>query len=316
MNTQSGWGSSGDRMPFLETPYGSGTAYDGAQRVPPYEEAFHHDVSYLDAPYLDAAYHEVQYYEPPFAEAPFPGEGSYGAGFHDLAGRRDAEEAHDTMPHGSSFRFVDRPPQDVAEEGVTGWEFEEGLARLLDEAEQPRPVPVPIPRQRLVHRRRPRRTARTAEAIERLVREPFPWLRLVSLLATAVTVTIVAVVGTLGGMIAYDPLRRLAIPGAGAAAAWWPLLVYGPWLVAALSILRAAVHRSRALHSWLLVVVFSAIAVYLCVAHACGSSIRLVVAGLPPVAALVCFHQLVRQITLTNPLRRRPRRPRHTVRRG
>jgi hypothetical protein len=99
----------------------------------------------------------------------------------------------------------------------------------------------------------------------------------------------------------------------GELAGWWPLLVYGPWVVASLSILRAALHRRRAAHSWAVVVVFSLVAVYLCVAHAGHSPVRLAVAGLPPITALVCFHQLVRQITLTSPPRTGSRRPRHTV---
>lgn len=45
--------------------------------------------------------------------------------------------------------------------------------------------------------------------------------------------------------------------------AWWPLLVYGPWLVASLSVLRAALHRRRAVHSWAVVLLFSHIAMVL-----------------------------------------------------
>lgn len=134
-----------------------------------------------------------------------------------------------------------------------------------------------------------------------------PWLQLISLIFAAVTTVIVAMLSVLGGMISYPPLRYLASPSTSESmAAWWPLLVYGPWLVASLSVLRAALHRRGAAHSWAVVVLFSTIAVFLCVAHAPKNAPSMAVAGLPPVAALVSFHQLVRQITLTSP-------PRHAL---
>ncbi|MEU8874675.1 DUF2637 domain-containing protein [Streptomyces javensis] len=134
-----------------------------------------------------------------------------------------------------------------------------------------------------------------------------PWLHVISLIFAAVTTVIVAMLSVLGGMISYRPLRYLASPSTTESmAAWWPLLVYGPWLVASLSVLRAALHRRGAAHSWAVVVLFSTIAVFLCVAHAPRNAPSIAVAGLPPVAALVSFHQLVRQITLTSP-------PRHAL---
>ncbi|MEU1789691.1 DUF2637 domain-containing protein [Streptomyces sparsogenes] len=137
-----------------------------------------------------------------------------------------------------------------------------------------------------------------------------PWLQLISLLFAAVTTVIVAMLSVLGGMVSYGPLRYLASPSTSESmAAWWPLLVYGPWLVASLSVLRAAIHRRGAAHSWAVVVLFSTIAVFLCVAHAPKDPPSMAVAGLPPIAALVSFHQLVRQITLTSP-------PRHAMPRG
>ncbi|MFD0653566.1 DUF2637 domain-containing protein [Streptomyces malaysiensis subsp. malaysiensis] len=130
---------------------------------------------------------------------------------------------------------------------------------------------------------------------------------MISLIFAAVTTVIVAMLSVLGGMISYGPLRYLASPSTSESmAAWWPLLVYGPWLVASLSVLRAALHRRGAAHSWAVVVLFSTIAVFLCVAHAPRNAPSMAVAGLPPVAALVSFHQLVRQITLTSP-------PRHAL---
>ncbi|MFH8367136.1 DUF2637 domain-containing protein [Streptomyces sp. NPDC018031] len=144
-----------------------------------------------------------------------------------------------------------------------------------------------------------------------------PWLQLASLIFAATTAAIVAMLSVLSGMISYGPLRFLATPSTTESLAdWWPLLVYGPWLVASLSVLRAALHHRGAAHSWVVVVLFSAIAVLLCVAHAPKTLAGVTVAGLPPVAALVSFHQLVRQITLNNPPRHALPRQRGTQARG
>jgi hypothetical protein len=114
-------------------------------------------------------------------------------------------------------------------------------------------------------------------------------------------------------MVAYGPLRLLAASRAsGGMVIWWPLLVYGPWLVAALSVLRAAVHQRRAVHSWCVVLLFSATALFICVMQSPRSLTSHVAAALPSVASLACFQQLVRQITLTRPPRRIT--PRHRLR--
>ncbi|MFR9724115.1 hypothetical protein ACL02R_12230 [Streptomyces sp. MS19] len=133
------------------------------------------------------------------------------------------------------------------------------------------------------------------------------WLRWTSLLIAAAATALMAMLSVLGGLISYGPLRDAAAPGASDALTdWWPLLIFGPWLVASLSIVRAALHQRRSLHSWLVVVLFSGIAVALCVAQAPPSVMSLAVAGLPPISALLAFHQVVRQITLISP-------PRHAV---
>ena len=130
------------------------------------------------------------------------------------------------------------------------------------------------------------------------------WLRWASLLCSAVASVLVAMLSVLGGLISYEPLRAAAAGGAPASlTAWWPLLIYGPWLVASMSILRAALHQKRATHSWAVVVFFSGLAVALCVAQAPATVTDLSVAGLPPISALVAFHQIVRQITLISPPR-------------
>jgi hypothetical protein len=133
------------------------------------------------------------------------------------------------------------------------------------------------------------------------------WLKLANLVLAAAATIIVAMLSVLGGVISYDPLRGVASPGvSGALTSWWPLMIYGPWLVACLSILRAALHQRRVVHSWIVMVFFSALAVGLCVAEAPRTVTDLAVAGLAPVSALVAFHQLVRQIALINP-------PRHAL---
>ncbi|MFK4100270.1 DUF2637 domain-containing protein [Streptomyces sp. NPDC019531] len=138
-------------------------------------------------------------------------------------------------------------------------------------------------------------------------------LRALSYLIAALAAVITSVVSVFGGMAIYEPLRQVAgFHMRGGAVSWWPLLVYGPWLVAALSILRAELHRCRAAHSWLVVVLFSSVAAVLCVVQAGGSFTDAAATALPSCASLACFQQLVRQITLTRPHRRT--RPRHRLR--
>ncbi|UCM90235.1 DUF2637 domain-containing protein [Streptomyces marincola] len=133
------------------------------------------------------------------------------------------------------------------------------------------------------------------------------WLRCASLLLAAAAAVLVAMLSVLGGLVSYAPLRDAASPGVPQQlAAWWPLLIYGPWLVASLSILRAALHQRRVLHSWAVVLLFSGLAVCLCMSQAPRTPTSLAVAGLPPLSALFAFHQIVRQITLINP-------PRHAL---
>ncbi|MGW3357238.1 DUF2637 domain-containing protein [Streptomyces bungoensis] len=139
----------------------------------------------------------------------------------------------------------------------------------------------------------------------RVRRLRFTWLQTVSFLIAAFAAMIVAMVSVFGGMIAYAPLQNIGAGTGGGAAHWWPLLVYGPWMVASLSILRTALHRRRALHSWFVVLLFSSLSMTLCVAQAARTFTGIAAAALPALAALTCFQQLVRQITLTRPPRRR-----------
>ncbi|MFJ8214023.1 DUF2637 domain-containing protein [Streptomyces sp. NPDC096033] len=124
-------------------------------------------------------------------------------------------------------------------------------------------------------------------------------------LCTAVLVAVIAaVVSIFSGLAICEALRHSAGPRtAHDVASWWPLLIYGPWMVASLSILRAALHQRRAVHSWSIVLLFSTLATLLCVAQAPRTLAAEAAATLPPIAALACFQQLVRQITLTRPPR-------------
>lgn len=122
---------------------------------------------------------------------------------------------------------------------------------------------------------------------------------------TAVTVTAVWV---LGWMISYDPLQDLAqsrVPYG--LSHLWPVIVYGPWLVGCLSVLRAALEGRRPLHSWVVVVIFSGVATGLCILDACRTVLEpldIIIAGLPPITAAISLHQLVRQFTAAQNARR------------
>ncbi|MFJ6718661.1 hypothetical protein [Streptomyces sp. NPDC091259] len=131
-------------------------------------------------------------------------------------------------------------------------------------------------------------------------------LRTGSLFTAVLVAAIAAVVSIFSGLAICEALRHSAGPRtADDVVSWWPLLIYGPWVVASLSILRAALHQRRAVHSWSIVLLFSTLATLLCVAQAPSTFAARAAATLPPIAALACFQQLVRQITLTRP----PRQP-------
>jgi hypothetical protein len=139
------------------------------------------------------------------------------------------------------------------------------------------------------------------------------WLRTASFCLAALAAVIVSMVSVFGGMVTYDPLRHIAEARADSAVvSWWPVLIYGPWMVASLSVLRAALHQRRAAHSWSVILLFSAIAMLLCVAQAPRTITDAAAAALPTLASLACFQQLVRQITLTRPPRQTAPRHRST----
>ncbi|THC55059.1 DUF2637 domain-containing protein [Streptomyces sp. A1499] len=184
-----------------------------------------------------------------------------------------------------------------------GEDFDEdrlaGLTKITSELPPLRPSPA---RRRRRSRSRSRSRARKLGA-----------LRTTSFFLAALAAVVVSMVCVFGGIVSYDPLRHLAQYRTSATAVgWWPLLVYGPWMVASLSILRAALHRRRAVHSWAVVLLFSTVSMLLCVAQAPRAPVEAAAAALPALAALACFQQLVRQITLTRPPRQN--KPRHRTR--
>ncbi|MFH8394149.1 DUF2637 domain-containing protein [Streptomyces sp. NPDC018036] len=146
------------------------------------------------------------------------------------------------------------------------------------------------------------------------VRNPRNWIQTVSFVLAAVAAATVSMVSVFSGMVAYSPLQRIASNAQSGTGPWWPLLVYGPWMVASLSILRAALHQRRAVHSWYVVLLFSSVAMMFCVADAHQTITGVATAVVPALASLTCFQQLIRQITLTRPPRQtvsrhRQRRP-------
>ncbi|MFK4146236.1 hypothetical protein [Streptomyces sp. NPDC004065] len=146
-------------------------------------------------------------------------------------------------------------------------------------------------------------------------RRPLATVRTASQVIAALAAVIASTVSFFGGLVAYDPLRIVAVARMESdVASWWPLLVYGPWLVASLSVLRAALHQRRAVHSWCVVLFFSSVAMLLCVLQAPRTIVDISAAALPGLASLACFQQLVRQITLTRPPRRTA--PRHRLHRA
>ncbi|MEU5625568.1 DUF2637 domain-containing protein [Streptomyces tendae] len=239
----------------------------------------------------------------PYGEGPFRTTGT---------GRHRAPEA--------AFQETLVPPE-------PGWDPAEELAFLLQDAMEPRtgapsvtdtsalaPAPgTPLSNlQEITAELPPLRESPTSHRRVRRGRK-VSRLRAASLFVAALAAVIAASVSLFGGMVAYEPLRLAAVTRTrGSVVSWWPLLVYGPWLVASLAVLRAALHQRRAVHSWAVVLLFSAIAMLLCIAEAPRTVSDAAAAALPGLASLVCFQQVVRQITLTRPPRRAV--PRHRQR--
>ena len=99
-------------------------------------------------------------------------------------------------------------------------------------------------------------------------------------------------------LLSYDALHQLArtshVP---AVLAWlWPLIVDGFILVASLAVLDAVHTGRRAIYPWLLVLGFSALSVTFNVLHAPHNVVAQLVAAIPPLALVLSFELLMRQI--------------------
>lgn len=194
------------------------------------------------------------------------------------------------------------PEPDIAE---TDWDPVEELAQMLSTTASMPTVPstpLTIPSPRRSSRRRPRHESHFLDGGRRVTHISF-LIATVSLCAVAMLAWSVC--------YSYDQLRGIAssmLPTG--LAQCWPLTVYGPWFVAALSVIRATAQRRSARRSWCVVVASSAMAMALCVSHSSHALLSLVIFGIPPVTALVCFWELVGQISS----RSRPRHSTHTSR--
>lgn len=212
----------------------------------------------------------------------------------------DAYPDSPSFPDAGPDGYPDFPP----DAGPRRWDLDSEFEQLFQPPSQYAAVPIQqetpsgTPR---VDRRRKR---------PRVVRRRWPAVLRIAIAGTTAAVT--SVVSVLGARVSYGPLRDLASPTAYSLASSWPLLIYGPWSVACLSILHAAAYRRQVRAAWLAVLLFSAIAMALCIAHAPRTATAIATAGLPPVSALVSFHLLFRQITLLHPRHAKlPRQRRH-----
>lgn len=98
-------------------------------------------------------------------------------------------------------------------------------------------------------------------------------------------------------VLSYDALHALALAsGIRPGLAWiWPLVVDGFIVVASLSVLAANRARSAA-YPWALVGTFSALSIGFNIAHAPDALTAQAVAAIPPLALMLAFELLMRQI--------------------
>ncbi|MFG2882053.1 DUF2637 domain-containing protein [Streptomyces sp. NPDC048297] len=225
---------------------------------------------------------------------------SYEAHPYDYEPQHVFRGEHDTLSQ-PTFDAVSFPTQQswhAPAPEVSPWDLDEELAHMLSGATRaaaaPAPAPTPGPASpershRKVNRRRLQAESHLLDGGQRV---------------THVTVLIGTIVVAAASLLtwaisySYGQLHTIAesvLPSN--LAEWWPLTVYGPWFVAALSILRATVQRRTARRSWGVILSASAVAVALCVSHASQSILTFVMLGIPPITALVCFWELVGQVS-------------------
>ncbi|MFI6683146.1 DUF2637 domain-containing protein [Streptomyces sp. NPDC050485] len=174
-----------------------------------------------------------------------------------------------------------------------GWDPDEELARILLPTHNVDPAPPPSDSDRRsrrpVNRRRPRPGFHVLAGKRRIIA--------VAILIGIITICAVTIL-TWSISYSYNQLRTIALLVASPhLAQWWPLTVYGPWLLAGLSILRASVQHRTARRSWAVMLISSGTAVALCIGQAPHSLFAMVVVGIPPITALVCFRELVGQFS-------------------
>lgn len=101
-----------------------------------------------------------------------------------------------------------------------------------------------------------------------------------------------------GFAMSYGALHALARDsGVPATLAWlWPLVVDGFIVVASLSVLHAVLELRPAAYPWALLLLFSAVSVAGNVAHGAPTPVGRLVAAVPPVALVLAFDLLMRQV--------------------
>lgn len=175
-----------------------------------------------------------------------------------------------------------------------GWDPDDELARMsrtthgMDPAE-PLLDSRGRPRRPAANRRRPRPGAHIFSGNPRII-------PIAILIATIAVCALTMLYWSVS--YSYSQLRAIALLVVSEhLARWWPLTVYGPWLLAGLSILRAAVQHRTARRSWAVMLISSGTAVALCIGQSPSSLLAMVIVGIPPITALVCFRELVGQFS-------------------
>lgn len=221
-----------------------------------------------------------------------------------LTGEHDRLSEHSYGTVSSPSQQTWNPPAPDVASNVWG-DLDDELAQMLSTAsgvdQAPAPVPPVRPRRR-TSRRRLRVDSHFLDGGRRVTH--------ITVLIAAISMCAVCMLGW-SISYSYGQLRIIAMSMLPVKLAqWWPLTVYGPWFVAALSILRATVQCRSARRSWCVILAASAMAVALSVSHSSRSLLSYVVIGIPPITALVCFWELVGQVSS----RHRPRHAAHSPR--
>ncbi|HEX6874304.1 MAG TPA: DUF2637 domain-containing protein [Nocardioidaceae bacterium] len=101
-----------------------------------------------------------------------------------------------------------------------------------------------------------------------------------------------------GFTLSYGALHQLAVThGVPPGLAWvWPLIIDGFIVVASLAVLHAVLERRRTAYPWALVLLFSTVSVAFNVMHAPPTPVARLVAAVPPLALVLSFELLMRQI--------------------